>query len=124
MLTFFVFLLVPEAPPTQVRVVALNSTAIQVWWRPPDPQKINGINQGYKLQAWKGDPTTEEEAAQMETVPPSLFDPLAEQTAIIGGLDKFCEYNITVLCFTDPGDGLRSEPVPIRTNEDGRKKKQ
>ncbi|XP_052122730.1 protein sidekick [Frankliniella occidentalis] len=109
---------VPEAAPTQVRVTALNSTAIQVWWRPPDPQKINGINQGYKLQAWKGDPSTEEEAAQMETVPPSLFDPLAEQTAIIGNLEKYCEYNITVLCFTDPGDGLRSLPVIMRTNED------
>ncbi|KAK3912682.1 Protein sidekick [Frankliniella fusca] len=109
---------VPEAAPTQVRVAALNSTAIQVWWRPPDPQKINGINQGYKLQAWKGDPSTEEEPARMETVPPSLFDPLAEQTAIIGNLEKYCEYNITVLCFTDPGDGLRSVPVIMRTKED------
>lgn len=102
-----------------MRVVSLNSTSIQVWWRPPDPQKINGINQGYRLQAWKGDPATEEEAARMETVPPSLFDPLAEQTAVIGGLEKYCEYNVTVLCFTDPGDGLRSAPVVVRTNEDG-----
>lgn len=55
----------------------------------------------------------------MIAVPPSLFDPLAEQTAIINGLEKFTEYNITVLCFTDPGDGPASEPVTVLTHEDG-----
>lgn len=54
------------------------------------------------------------------TVPPSLFDPLAEQVAIMGGLEKFTDYNITVLCFTDPGDGKRSGPVPVKTKEDGK----
>lgn len=41
---------VPEAPPTNVKVKSINSTAIHVFWKPPNPQKINGINQGYKLQ--------------------------------------------------------------------------
>jgi hypothetical protein len=50
---------VPEAPPVNVHAEPLNSTAVQVWWKPPDPQKINGINQGYKLQAWKGKSNTE-----------------------------------------------------------------
>lgn len=53
------------------------------------------------------------------TVPPSLFDPLAEQSAVITGLKKFALYNITVLCFTDPGDGERSNPIEVRTSEDG-----
>lgn len=53
------------------------------------------------------------------TVPPSLLDPLAEQTAVVSGLDKFSAYNLTVLCFTDPGDGDRSVPVEVHTNEDG-----
>lgn len=41
-------------PPENIRVSALNSTAIQVLWKPPNPQHVNGINQGYKLQAWHG----------------------------------------------------------------------
>jgi hypothetical protein len=45
--------------------------------------------------------------AKMMRVPPSLLDPLAEQTAVMSGLDKFTDYNISVLCFTDPGDGVR-----------------
>ncbi|OTF78855.1 hypothetical protein BLA29_011934, partial [Euroglyphus maynei] len=42
-------------PAAQVRALqaeALNSTSIRVQWLPPDPQLINGINQGYKVQAW------------------------------------------------------------------------
>ncbi|KAK7791911.1 hypothetical protein R5R35_005428 [Gryllus longicercus] len=109
---------VPEAPPTDVHAEAVNSTAIKVWWKPPDPQKINGINQGYKLQAWKGDPEDRGKEALASTVPPSLLDPLAEQSALVTGLEKYSEYNVTVLCFTDPGDGKRSEAVSVSTLED------
>lgn len=113
---------IPEAAPTNVRVMAVNSTAAKVWWKPPNPQQINGINQGYKIQAWiqnNDDEDVEHEIeAKMITVPPSLLDPLAEQSTIISGLEKFTEYNITVLCFTDPGDGIRSDGVFVKTKED------
>ncbi|XP_032779959.2 protein sidekick isoform X2 [Daphnia magna] len=105
----------PEAAPTQVRAEAVNSTTIRVWWKPPDPQLINGINQGYKLQAWRGDNQVAEKTV---TVPPSPFDPLAEQTALVGGVQKYTEYQITVLCFTSPGDGPRSGHVTVKTAED------
>lgn len=112
---------IPEAAPTNVKVKTLNSTAIQVWWKPPNPQQINGLNQGYKIQAWQSiekHGEIYETEARMMAVPPSLLDPLAEQTAIMTGLSKYAEYNITVLCFTDPGDGVKSEAVKVRTDED------
>lgn len=108
----------PLAAPTEVRVAAVNSTAIKVSWKPPDPQKINGVNQGYKLQAWKGNPDNRSKPYKTFSVPPSAFDPLAEQEAIMTGLEKFQEYNVTVLCFTNPGDGKRSVPEYVRTAED------
>lgn len=112
---------IPEAPPINVRVKAINSTAVRVWWKPPNPQQINGINQGYKIQAWYNEIVDGEEIeteAKMITVPPSLIDTLAEQNAIMPGLEKYTDYNITVLCFTDPGDGVRSEAVAVKTKED------
>ncbi|XP_076265168.1 sidekick cell adhesion molecule isoform X3 [Rhynchophorus ferrugineus] len=109
---------VPEAPPTIKLVEAINSTAVQIIWVPPNPQKINGINQGYKIQAWRWHPTRGHVEASMMTVHPNLLDPYAEQSALMTHLEKFTEYNITVLCFTDPGDGEISGFVPVKTKED------
>lgn len=110
---------VPEAAPDNIRCEPNNSTSVSVWWTPPSPQKINGINQGYKIQAWRWDEVQNTNIEQMiVSVPPNLLDPLAEQTAVIGDLEKFTEYNISVVCFTEPGDGPQSEYVLIRTNED------
>ncbi|XP_068898271.1 protein sidekick isoform X6 [Tenebrio molitor] len=109
---------VPEAPPTIQKVKAINSTAIQIRWIPPDPQKINGINQGYKIQAWQTDSNGELIEAKMMTVHPNLLNPNAEQSAVMSGLEKFTDYNITVVCFTDPGDGEISEMAHVKTRED------
>ncbi len=90
-----------------------------MWWYPPDPQKINGINQGYKLQAWhEADMDNGGAPSATVTVPPNLLDPLSEQSSIIDGLRPWTAYNITVLCFTSPGDGVRSPPELVRTHQD------
>uniref|UniRef100_A0A1A9UHY3 Protein sidekick n=1 Tax=Glossina austeni TaxID=7395 RepID=A0A1A9UHY3_GLOAU len=112
---------VPEAPPTNVKVVPISSTSVRVSWTPPNPQQINGINQGYKIQAWRYQMIDDEQREfeeRMITVPPSLIDPVAEQAAVLNGLEKFKDYNITVLCFTDPGDGVRSYRIAVKTKED------
>ena len=109
---------VPSAPPTNVRAQPIDSSVIRVWWSPPDPQKINGINQGYKLQAWTGDPNLEGELAATVSVAPNLLNPLSEQTAVIDNLVPWTAYNVTVLCFTSPGDGKRSLPELVRTFQD------
>lgn len=53
------------------------------------------------------------------TVPPNLIDSFAPLTAVMNGLEKYTKYNVTVLCFTDLGGGPSSQPVLIRTHEDG-----
>lgn len=54
----------------------------------------------------------------MITVHPNLLNPLARQTAVISSLEKFSSYNLTVVCFTDPGDGEMSDFVTAKTTED------
>ena len=110
---------VPSAPPTFVRAQPIDSSVVRVWWSPPDPQKINGINQGYKLQAWVGDPDiVYSQVAATVSVAPDLLNPLSEQSAIIDNLTPWTAYNVTVLCFTSPGDGRRSAPELVRTFQD------
>uniref|UniRef100_A0A8C7ZCR3 Sidekick cell adhesion molecule 2b n=1 Tax=Oryzias sinensis TaxID=183150 RepID=A0A8C7ZCR3_9TELE len=43
---------VPTIAPGNVKAEAVNSTAIRFTWNAPNPQFINGINQGYKVSGW------------------------------------------------------------------------
>lgn len=40
---------VPTIAPGNVQAEAVNSTTIRFTWTAPNPQFINGINQGYKV---------------------------------------------------------------------------
>ncbi|XP_022080215.1 protein sidekick-2-like isoform X2 [Acanthaster planci] len=104
---------VPSEAPRNVQTTVLNSTAIQFQWQMPDPQTINGINQGYKLHAWLNG----SESSKIEViVDPNPAITILEGT--ISGLKKYTEYKTSVLCFTSPGDGLASPTVTVRTHED------
>lgn len=40
-------------------------------------------------------------------------------SAVIHGLQKFTNYSVQVLAFTNAGDGVASPPLQCLTNEDG-----
>ncbi|XP_058262226.1 protein sidekick-2 isoform X1 [Hemibagrus wyckioides] len=104
---------VPTVAPGDVQVEAVNSTTIRLTWTAPNPQFINGINQGYKLLAWQAG---QGEELIVVTVQPNFQDGV--HVGFISGLKKFTEYFTSVLCFTTPGDGPRSPAQRIRTHED------
>ncbi|MEQ2178919.1 Protein sidekick-2, partial [Goodea atripinnis] len=106
---------VPTIAPGNVQVEAVNSTAVRFTWTAPNPQFINGINQGYKLLAWE---PGKEEDVSMVTVRPNFQDSV--HVGYVTGLKKFTEYFTSVLCFTTPGDGPRSPPKALKTHEDSR----
>ncbi|XP_034050564.1 protein sidekick-2 [Thalassophryne amazonica] len=105
---------VPTIAPGNVQTEAVNSTTIRFTWTAPNPQFINGINQGYKLLAWE--PERRDEEVAMVTVRPNFQDSV--HVGYVSGLKKFTEYYTSVLCFTTPGDGPRSPPKALRTHED------
>ena len=107
----------PEAAPRDLTLTPVNSTAIQVTWRPPDPGFINGINQGYKIEAVQ---LGVEGSKVSLVVPSNLANMLGLQTAYLIGLAKYTNYSVTVLCFTSRGDGPKTEAVESRTLEDGK----
>lgn len=45
---------VPTIAPGNVQAEAVNSTTIRFTWTAPNPQFINGINQGYKVSRCSG----------------------------------------------------------------------
>jgi protein sidekick len=112
---------VPEEPPTDIKIRVVSSREVFIKWKPPSPQQINGINQGYKIQAWQHelvDDSYRDVVVKTMKVAPNLVNPLAEQNCTLGELTPYTYYNITLLCFTNPGDGARSNAILIRTEED------
>ncbi|KAL3875338.1 hypothetical protein ACJMK2_033296 [Sinanodonta woodiana] len=105
----------PTASPENVTVEATNSTSIRVKWTPPNQQFINGINQGYKVEAKRTEVIQTEIVA---IVSPNPTNPTGLQTTQLTNLKKFTQYSITVLCYTSQGEGPKSAPRVIRTDED------
>ena len=108
----------PTAPPRNVTASAVNSTAVSVRWLPPGQQHINGITQGYHVNftALFNDSMP----SMRQTFSSNLTNMLGEQTALLTGLYKYAEYQLTVTCFTAAGDGPPSPRVVVRTLEDGK----
>ena len=107
----------PTQPPRDVSAAAVSSTEIRMSWLPPDPQHINGINQGYKINIQRLD---EKEPDLEIEMPSDMSNMLGMQTYNIENLKKFRDYKLSVLCFTSKGDGPASDPVLVKTQEDGK----
>ncbi|XP_055334762.1 protein sidekick-like [Paramacrobiotus metropolitanus] len=109
---------VPEAAPTDVVATPLSSTSLSVSWKPPDPQHINGVNQGYRVEVWLRPVNTSGGAIKKIEVAPSPYDPSERLSTVVDSLDKYTAYSVTVLCFTGAGSGPKSIAVPVTTMED------
>ncbi|CAH1794891.1 unnamed protein product [Owenia fusiformis] len=106
---------VPTASPVNVTAFAASSTSITVHWSPPDPQFLNGINQGYKISAQR--PNTLNPDVIL-TVPLDVLNIYGNQSATVEDLRKYTQYDITVLCYTGKGDGPKSASIALTTKED------
>ncbi|XP_021500253.1 receptor-type tyrosine-protein phosphatase F isoform X14 [Meriones unguiculatus] len=100
----------PSGPPRKVEAEPLNSTAVHVSWKLPDPKKQHGQIRGYQVTyvlLENGEPRGQ----------PIIQDVmLAEaQETTISGLTPEATYSITVAAYTTKGDGARSKPKVVTT---------
>ena len=108
----------PEGPPEKVHCVSLTSTTIQVSWHPPQAHVRNGIIKGYKVL----------HAPRPGQIPTPAYGTggapkttrLSTVTTVLDNLQKFTNYSIQVLAFTQGGDGKYSFPVSCITLTDGK----
>ena len=104
---------VPDAPPQNVMAMVLSSTEIKVTWDEVPSINRSGIIIVYEVQY----------------IPLETFGQLSIETVItsgpvlilnLTGLEEYVEYNISVRPYTSTGPGPYSDPVTVRTLEDGR----
>ena len=81
------------------------------WGEVPFPDQL-GIIQGYRVLMWR----TNQSADILRDV--TLLAPT--RTVSFSGLEKYTNYTIQVLAFTVKGEGNKSEPIVVTTDEDGK----
>ena len=102
----------PGAPPSSIHAVTEDSESIRVDWEPPPEDKQHGEITYYKLfYVNNSRPDTD---ASVQTI----SDP-NEREFLITSLSKWTEYRVWMLAGTIVGDGVKSDPQLVRTDEDG-----
>lgn len=103
---------VPSSPPRNVKCTSLSSTSLKITWDKLSPDSINGVLLGYKVHY------------TLAIVPPGASEQTKTEVTrdqnrlILYGLQKYSNYSIQVLGYTKVGDGVSSEVVFCKTQED------
>ncbi|CAF97469.1 unnamed protein product, partial [Tetraodon nigroviridis] len=101
---------VPSQPPQNVRAVSVTSDEAAITWAEPPRMTLHGVLKGYRVVFWAVFP--DGEWGEMQNITTTK-----EQVAL-KGLEKFTNYSIQVLAYTQAGDGVRSNVLYIQTRED------
>ncbi|KAK6620098.1 hypothetical protein RUM44_006498 [Polyplax serrata] len=101
---------VPSASPQEIRCTATTSQSLQVSWNSVPEAQVHGHLKGYKVM-W-------ENVEDLETTDKPLTKITTALSVVIHGLDKFTNYSIQVLAYTNAGEGVSSPAVYCLTNED------
>ena len=104
--------LVPNAPPDNVQVLTLSSTAILVTWDPVQEISRNGIITQYEVEVNQGT-LNEIPSTRLTTTNGSVL--MVE----LGELEEDVEYTIRVRAYTSEGPGPFSATMVNRTLQDG-----
>ncbi|RMX41265.1 hypothetical protein pdam_00012375, partial [Pocillopora damicornis] len=97
---------VPSLPPEQLAAQNTSSTSLSVTWLPVPNGFVHGILRGYRVLF-----KTDQESSYRNVT-------TGNQSFELTGLEKFTNYTVKVLAFTSIGDGNKSDPVIVPTDED------
>ena len=105
----------PDAPPQNVMTMIISSTAIEVIWEEVPEINHNGIIIMYEVQY----EPLETFDGQISTDTVNITN-ISILSTDLTGLEEFVQYNISVRAYTSVGPGPYSDPVTVRTLEDGK----
>ncbi|XP_038635043.1 Down syndrome cell adhesion molecule-like protein 1 homolog [Scyliorhinus canicula] len=101
---------VPSQPPDNVKAVSISSDVVTIIWSPPPRSTLNGVLKGFRVIYWSVHQDGDWGAMQNITT--------MENRVELKGLEKFTNYSVQVLAFTQAGDGVRSLVLYTQTKED------
>ncbi|KAI1892341.1 hypothetical protein AGOR_G00132360 [Albula goreensis] len=106
---------VPLEPPMDPGIILLNSTAVRVQWAPIDAESVRGQLHGYRVHLHK-DHLEKGQRREGDSV--SVVQTKANQeTALLGGLQPYSPYSVTITVFNSKGEGPHSDALPFTSLE-------
>ncbi|XP_048471430.1 Down syndrome cell adhesion molecule-like protein 1 homolog [Rhincodon typus] len=101
---------VPSQPPDNVKAVSISSDVATIIWSPPPRSTLNGVLKGFRVIYWSVH--QDGDWGEMQNIT------TMENRVELKGLEKFTNYSVQVLAFTQAGDGVRSLVLYTQTKED------
>ncbi|NXK07963.1 DSCL1 protein, partial [Herpetotheres cachinnans] len=108
---------VPSQPPENVRAISITSDVAVISWSEPPRSTLNGVLKGYRVIFWSlymdgGECWWTAEWGEMQNITTT------RERVELRGMEKFTNYSVQVLAYTQAGDGVRSSVLYIQTKED------
>uniref|UniRef100_A0A8C1H8Z1 Neural cell adhesion molecule L1 n=1 Tax=Cyprinus carpio carpio TaxID=630221 RepID=A0A8C1H8Z1_CYPCA len=101
----------PIEAPMDVGVALINSTTVVVKWAPINRETVRGRLQGYKViyctRVWEGKPSNIS----------FLITDSNEERKVLGDLQPYSHYGLSVSVFNNKGEGPQSDPLTFHTPE-------
>ncbi|XP_078538395.1 cell adhesion molecule DSCAML1 isoform X2 [Lissotriton helveticus] len=101
---------VPSQPPENVRALSITSDVAVISWSEPPRSTLNGVLKGYRVIYWSL--YSDGEWGEMQNITTT------RERAEMRALEKFTNYSVQVLAYTQAGDGVRSSVLYLQTKED------
>ncbi|EHB08765.1 Down syndrome cell adhesion molecule-like protein 1 [Heterocephalus glaber] len=101
---------VPSQPPENVRALSVTSDVAVISWSEPPRSTLNGVLKGYRVIFWSL--YVDGEWGEMQNITTT------RERVELRGMEKFTNYSVQVLAYTQAGDGVRSSVLYIQTKED------
>lgn len=98
--------------PQEVNAVAINSTTINVKWKPPSAKDRNGIIRGYHVHVYQIN--DQDKSLINEPMKFNIFNEFTNELNV-SGLQPDTKYMVQIAALTRKGDGDRSQPVEVKT---------
>ncbi|NXT33200.1 DSCL1 protein, partial [Pelecanoides urinatrix] len=125
---------VPSQPPENVRAISITSDVAVISWSEPPRSTLNGVLKGYRVIFWSlymdggecsrgaGGPAGRRRRADGPRLPAEWGEmqniTTTRERVELRGMEKFTNYSVQVLAYTQAGDGVRSSVLYIQTKED------
>ena len=111
---------IPIRAPISFQANSINSTCMGISWNEPPPQFVNGVIQGFKVVFYEDDNYELKKTQTINLASLSIQSnhQLNQYYYQMCGLKKFTKYTLSILCFTNSGDGPLTQPIQLQTLED------